>query len=176
MLISRLKIAAFAAAALVGGTITEANASDTLFHQFVGDFGVSTAGWGALPDDSGTISIDVPVGSTVTGAWLYSSTYSQPSTGTPGGTLGGTAVDYSTALGVNASSPTLEAFRADVTSIVAPVINGGPGGTYNFSISETNTLYQDGEALVVVYSNRHSPIKPSGFSTERQPRRETRQA
>jgi PEP-CTERM motif len=151
------------AAALLAGPVTEANASNTLFQQFVGDYGVATAGWGNYPGDSGTISVNVPVGSTVTGAWLYSSTYSQPDTGTPGGTLGGTIVNYSTALGVNPTVPSLEAFRSDVSSIVAPVINGGPGGTYNFSISETNTQFQDGEALVVVYSNPALPNQTIGI-------------
>ena len=40
----------------------------------------------------------------------------------------------------------------NVTSIVSPVINGGPGGIYNFGITESDPS-QDGEALVVVYSN-----------------------
>lgn len=160
MLISRLKSLTLAAA-LLAGLVTEANASDNLFQQFVGNYGVSTAGWGSL-SQTGTISIDVPVGSTVTGAWLYSSTFGQPSEGTPGGTLGGTVVDYNTALGANPDVTSLEAFRADVTGIVAPVVNGGLGGTYNFSITETQPE-QDGEALVVVYSNPTLPTQTVGI-------------
>jgi hypothetical protein len=42
--------------------------------------------------------------------------------------------------------------RWDVTSIVSPVINGGAGGVYDFAITETDGS-QDGEALVVVFTN-----------------------
>jgi hypothetical protein len=169
MLISKLK--AVAVALVFGGMTTAADASDTLFQQFVGDYGVATAGWGNFPGDSGTISVDVPVGSTVTGAWLYSSTYNANSGPSPpidpsliGGTLGGTTVNFNTSLGADPTACCgLEAFRADVTSIVAPTINGGPGGTYNFSISETNTLNQDGEALVIVYTNPANPTQTVGI-------------
>jgi hypothetical protein len=152
MLISRLKITTLAAALLVG-LVTEANASDTLFQQFTGDYGVATSGWGSLAD-SGTMSVSIPVGATVTGAWLYQSTYNLGDAPTaPGGTFGGSDVNYSTALGVNSSACcNLQAYRGDVTSTVASAVDGGPGGTYNFSVSETDTLEQDGEALVVVYS------------------------
>ena len=40
----------------------------------------------------------------------------------------------------------------DVTSIVKPIIDGGAGGIYNFSLTETSSS-QEGEALVVVYTN-----------------------
>ena len=160
MLISRLKNLTLAAA-LLAGLVTEANASDNLFQQFVGNYGVSTAGWGSL-SQTGTISIDVPVGSTVTGAWLYSSTFGQPSEGTPGGTLGGTVVDYNTALGANPDVTSLEAFRADVTGIVAPVVNGGLGGTYNFSITETQRS-KTARPLSSSTRIRPSPLRPSAF-------------
>jgi hypothetical protein len=152
MLISRIKIGTMAAA-LLAGVVTEANASDTLFQQFTGDYGVATSGWGSLAD-SGTMSVSIPVGATVTGAWLYQSTYNLGDSPTaPGGTFGGSDVNYSTALGVNPSAGgNLEAYRGDVTSTVAAAVNGGPGGSYNFSVSETDTAEQDGEALVVVYS------------------------
>jgi hypothetical protein len=152
-MIRKFALAATALAAVIGLT-NAASAADTVFKQYVGDFGVSTAGWGSFDTSSGTISAMVPVGSTVTAAYLYSSTYSFGAPIVPGGTLGGVPVNYGTALGINTSACcNLQAWRADVTSIVAPVINGGPGGTYNFGVSETNTANQDGEALVVVYTN-----------------------
>ncbi|WP_198669469.1 hypothetical protein, partial [Blastomonas sp. UPD001] len=46
--------------------------------------------------------------------------------------------------------------RANVTSLVAPIIDGGPGGTYNFDITEARSSGNsatDGVALVVVYSD-----------------------
>jgi len=39
-----------------------------------------------------------------------------------------------------------------VTSIIKPLIDGGPGGVYDFTVTETSSN-QDGEALVVVFSN-----------------------
>jgi hypothetical protein len=71
----------------------------------------------------------------------------------PGGTFGGSDVNYSTEVGVNSSAGgNLQAYRGDVTSTVAAAVDGGPGGSYNFSVSETDTTEQDGEALVVVYT------------------------
>jgi hypothetical protein len=138
-----LLIAAAAAGALLsaGG----ANASLNVFHVFTGTLGISTGGFGST-SDAGSITANAPAGSTVVAAYLYSSLFSST---TAAGTLNGNALSYSP-LGVN--NGFLQASRADVTSIVAPVINGGPGGAYSFNIQETsgNT---DGEALVVVYSN-----------------------
>lgn len=127
---------------MVGGS---AQASLTTFQTFVGSYGVSTDGWGSTTQ-AGVISAFVPVGATVTAAYLYTSTYTNVAG--RGGSLAGTAVNYSTLLGTNVG---LEAARADVTSIVKPLVDGGPGGAYNFTITETSSG-QDGSALVVVYS------------------------
>jgi PEP-CTERM motif len=134
--------AACALGCLVGGS---AHASLTTFQTFVGTYGVSTDGWGSTTQ-AGTISAFVPVGATVTAAYLYTSTAF--GVGGIGGSLAGTGVNYSTLLGANG---VLQAARADVTGIVKPLIDGGVGGTYNFSITETSGN-QDGSALVVVYS------------------------
>jgi hypothetical protein len=56
----------------------------------------------------------------------------------------------------------LSTARADVTSVVAPVIDGGPGGIYNFTVTEASAS-QDGEALVVVYSNPLLPVGTVGI-------------
>jgi hypothetical protein len=155
------------AAATVMGVVafgSAAQASDTLFQTFVGNYGVSTSGWGSASSSTGTISTEsIAAGSTVTAAYLYTSTYSgqgpsdvQPPI-TPTGSLNGTSVNYNTALGLNSSAcSSLQAWRADVTSIVQSEINGGPGGVYNFTVGEgitTGEGAQDGEALVVVYQN-----------------------
>jgi hypothetical protein len=132
-----------------------AAASLTTFVTFVGNVDVSTDGWGSITQ-SGSIQASVPVGATVLGAYLYSSMFT---VGTPGGTLGGLPVVYTTPLGFTGG---LQAWRSDVTAIVAPVINGGPGGVYNFSITETNGS-QDGEALVVVYQLASLPITTVGI-------------
>jgi len=147
---------------LAAGT---AQASLTSFQTFTGTVAVSTDGFGST-SNSGTISASVPVGATVLGAYLYTATFlNQTHTGV-GGTLNGTAIPYGapvpnpspSALGCCA----LASARADVTSIVAPIINGGPGGIYNFTITETSSS-QDGEALVVVYSLASLPVATVGI-------------
>jgi hypothetical protein len=158
-----LRNKAVLAAAMITGVAafaSSAQASDTLFQQYIGDYGISTSGWGSITD-SGTISTSaIAAGSTVTAAYLYTSTYDENGSSifTPSGTLNGTTLNY-TGLGVNVGEDCcdLEAFRADVTSTVSAAINGGAGGVYNFSITEApgqnTSAGQDGEALVVVYSN-----------------------
>ena len=139
---------------LVGVAIlrpTPADAALTQFQTFTGPVGLSTDGFGSL-SGSGTISASVPAGATVLAAYLYTSTNNNPTLTGVGGTLNGTPVTY-TSLGTNTDACCgLTAARANVTAIVAPVINGGAGGVYNFAVTETSSLTQDGEALVVVYS------------------------
>lgn len=143
---------AIAAAGLLA--VGNAHASLASFQTFVGNYGVSTDGFGSL-SNSGIISASVPAGATVVAAYLYTAVFrNQAHTGV-GGTLNGNAVAYGPS--VPNTSPTalgccaLSSARADVTAIVAPVINGGPGGIYDFTVTETSPN-QDGEALVVVYS------------------------
>ena len=138
-----------------------AHASLTAYQQYVGNVDYSSDGFGST-SQSGTISASVPVGSTVLAAYLYTSTFYNASMSGVGGTLNGNAVSY-TPLGVNAASCcSLVAGRTDVTSIVKPLIDGGAGGVYNFTITETSSS-QDGEALVVVYSNPSLGISTVGI-------------
>jgi len=134
-----------------------AHASLTAFQQYVGTYGYSSDGFGSTTQ-SGTISASVPAGSTVLAAYLYTSTFASDLTGV-GGTLNGTGVSY-TSLGTLAGF--LTAGRSDVTSIVKPIIDGGIGGVYNFTVTETSSV-QDGEALVVVYSNPSLGISTIGI-------------
>lgn len=149
MKLIRMMLAAAAASLALGG----AQASLTPFQQWTGNVDVSTDGWGS-ESQVGVISANVPVGSTVLAAYLYTSTYQTNSLVGISATLNGTNVGAFTSLGANLLIPNfwLTAGRNDVTSIVKPIIDGGPGGLYNFSITETSAL-QDGEGLVVVYSN-----------------------
>ena len=127
---------------------TKSEAALTTFKTFVGSVGVSTDGMGSSTN-SGTLTANVPAGATVLGAYLYAGVFFD--TTIPGAnTFGGTAVSYAD-LGVNAGF--LRAARADVTSIVAPIVNGGPGGAYNFTLVEAGADNQSGGALVVVYSD-----------------------
>ena len=127
-----------------------ANAALTPFQTFNGHYGLSTDGLG-MSAASGTISAFVPAGSTVTAAYLYKSTNNYSSGGT-GISLNGNNLAFGP-LSVNASYTALASARADVTSLVAGVVNGGAGGTYTFNVGEQNSGATDGTALVVVYEN-----------------------
>jgi hypothetical protein len=139
---------------------TPANASLTLFQQFSGNVGLSTDGAGSTANSYG-ISAFVPTGATVVGAYLYQTNVSTAPLQTV--TFGGNTLSF-TALGGNYG-----AARADVTSIVSPIINGGAGGTYNFTVGEGSSSVTDGTALVVVYNLASLPTQTvailDGFAT-----------
>jgi|CXWL01.1.fsa_nt_gi hypothetical protein len=137
-----------------------AHASLTAFQQFTGDgMRVSSDGFGST-SQAGTISAFVPAGSTVVAAYLYTSTFGNTTLAGVGGTLAGVGVGAFTHLGTNIGF--LTAGRTDVTSIIKPLIDGGPGGTYNFAITETHGS-QDGESLVVVYRDGTTGINTVGI-------------
>ena len=147
-------------AMLAAGILCGAGASEaslTSFRTFSGNVGYSSDGFGSTAS-SGTISALVPIGSTVLAAYLYTSTFNGFNSSYTS-TLNGSNVTYS-ALPANipGNGLTLQAARADVTSIIAPLVNAGPGGVYNFTVTESNTGAMDGEALVVVYSNPANAI------------------
>ena len=121
---------------------TPSHASLTAFRSFNGKVGVSTDGFGST-SNSGTISASVPVGSTVLEAYLYTA-YFNSSTGS-GATLGGSAVTFGPAVNQTPTCCGLGSRRANVTSLVKPIIDAGPGGVYDFSITEASSN-QDGEA------------------------------
>jgi hypothetical protein len=153
-------------AALLALAVPTASASLTTFTSFTGNVGVSVNGGGSVQSTlPNGLTAEVPAGSTVLGAYLYTSTNSFSFT-SAGGTLNGTTVNY-TALPANPTSPSLQAGRADVTSIVSAAVNPGgasaTGGVYNFSVTEANTYGQDGEVLVVVYSNATIPTSSVGI-------------
>ncbi len=142
-----------AATMLAGaGAAGQANASLSLFNSFTGNEAVSTDGCGSTTQ-SCTLQSLVPTGSTIQAAYLYSSMFGQPGSGNPSGTtlnLGASSVAPTfTALGTNAVAG-LQAYRADVTSFVQNNIT--LGSTTTWTAKETNGS-QDGEALVVVWSN-----------------------
>lgn len=126
-------------------------ASLSTFQQFTGPVGYSSDGFGSL-SNNGTISASVPVGSTVLAAYLYSASFLNSTGEGVGGTLNGTPVAYGGFVLNSAVCCDLGFRRADVTSILKPIIDAGPGGVYDFNVTETSSS-QDGEALVVVYSN-----------------------
>jgi hypothetical protein len=131
------------------------------FQSYTGNVAMSTDGFGSTTN-SGMIYASVPSGSTVLAAYLYTATHSTG--GTPGVTLGGTAVTFGPRVPNATACCSLASFRSDVTSIVAPVINGGPGGVYDFDVVETALGFNvDGSALVVVYENPALPDATVGI-------------
>jgi hypothetical protein len=143
-----------------------ANASLTTFQTYVGNVSYSSDGFASV-SQSGVISASVPAGSTVLAAYLYSATNFNPTGAGVGATLDGSAVTFSTFVLNTGVCCNLGMSRADVTSIVKPIIDAGPGGIYDFDITEASGS-QDGEALVVVYSNASLPTSTvailDGFS------------
>ena len=136
----------------------QANASVTTLQTYVGQDSLSTGGCGTTSTSCSFTSI-VPTGSTVVSAYLYSSLI--PGGTAPTGTLNGTTVSYATALGANPYG--LQAYRADVTSIVTPIVASATTSNLSFNVTEGNTSNQDGEALVIVYSNPSLPTQTVGI-------------
>jgi hypothetical protein len=141
----------------VVGLTQPAEASLVAFQSFTGNVALSSDGFGSL-NQVGNATINAPVGSKVKGAYLYTSTFSSSAALNAGGSINGNSVSY-TGLGLNNG---LQAGYADVTSIVAPVIDGGPGGPYVFILRETQAV-QDGTGLVVVFENAALPIATVGI-------------
>ena len=138
-----------------------ASAGLTTYKTFVGNVGLSTDGFGST-SNSGTISASVPLGATVLAAYLYTATYTFGAPVNATATLGGTAVAFGASVPNGTACCGIASQRADVTAIVAPIINGGAGGVYDFSITE-GSANQDGEALVVVYSLPSLPVSTVGL-------------
>jgi len=134
---------------------TMANASLVLLESFNGNVGISSDGFGINGGTDGIISASVPVGSTVERAYLYTAGNSN----TIGGvTFNGNAVVFGPSVLNTDAGGGLVSARSDVTTMIKPTIDGGAGGIYNFSISEGSTASgQDGQALVVVFSNPSLP-------------------
>jgi hypothetical protein len=146
----RIQTRLLAAAALSAAVFaTPASAALSVSDIYTGTYGLSTDGGGSNLG-SYTISAFVPAGATVTAAYLYQSTYSGTTYG--GITLNGNALSFGAA-SINSTTTNLASSRADVTSFLSPIINGGVGGTYNFTVDEGGDSFGiDGTALVVVYS------------------------
>lgn len=154
---SKQAFAGIAAAIALAFGATAAHASLTPFQTFTGNVGYSSDGFGSS-SGSGTISALVPVGATVLGAYLYTTTYAGYNASYTS-TLNGTNVSYTALAANNPGNGFIgQAARADVTSIVKPLVDTGAGGVYNFRVTESNTSAQDGEALVVVYSLPSLPV------------------
>ncbi|MHA6724279.1 PEPxxWA-CTERM sorting domain-containing protein [Sphingomonas sp. RS2018] len=148
MLKKTVALALTATAGLMAAT--PANAALTLFQQYSGNVGLSTAGAGSTASSYG-VNAFVPFGATVISAHLYQTNVQNQAMQSV--SLNGNALTFSSLGG------SYGAGRADVTSIVSSVVNGGAGGTYNFTVGEGVSGLTDGTALVVVYSLASLPTQ-----------------
>lgn len=137
-----------------------AQASLLTSDSYVGNYAVSTDGWGGT-DGVGVISASVMGGSNIAAAYLYSTNVSGNSIAPSELTFGGTNITTFANLGTNDTN--LTAFRSDVTSIVQSAIGAG-GGIFDFDITEGSQRFSiDGHALVVVYENAALPQASVGI-------------
>lgn len=174
-MLTRKSLLLLVGSAFTLGSASSAFATLTTFQAFTGNVGVSVNGGGSLLNTlPNGLTAEVPAGSTVIAAYLYTSTYggigatagSIAPQGSAGGTFNGTTVNY-TALIPNSSDAGLQAGRTDVTSLVKAEINPSGnlavGGVYNFAVTESNSSNQDGEILDVIYSNPSLPTQSIGI-------------
>lgn len=137
-----------------------ASAALSVNYQFNGQGNWSLDGCGSSSNVC-DISAEVPVGSTIETAFLYSSktpgAVATPTVDFDGSTYSG--VDW-THLGANAVS--LSAYRADVTAQVVSKIGGGNASPFTFSVlSESSSV--DGEVLAIIYSNPAESTRTIAF-------------
>ena len=143
------------AVAAVGLFANSAHAALEAFQAYNGNVAVSSDGFGTTLATDGTLTANIPAGSTIVAAFLYTAT--NFTSATPTATLNGNAVSYGPRVPNGTACCSLASFRADVTSIVSAAYDGN-GGAYDFSYNEgAQNGVTDGSALIVVYRNASLP-------------------
>ncbi|MBS0424042.1 MAG: PEP-CTERM sorting domain-containing protein [Proteobacteria bacterium] len=136
-------------AGLMGIILSSPASAGMSVRSTFSDAALSIDGWGSQSTSSGFLQTDIPAGSTVLGAYLYSSAVW--SSGVAGDvTLNGNFLSSASGLLLPTSNP-VHTNIYDVTSFMKPAIESSAGGLQNWSISESG--YTDGEVLVVAYKN-----------------------
>ncbi len=150
------------ATAVVSATV---HAQLAPIYQFNGNGNWSLSAVGSNNTPVGNLLAQVPVGSTIQKAFLFSSQYSTAFV--PDVTLGSTEYSGSvwTELGPNASSDlALQAWYTDVTPQITALVGGGAATDFSIPVTENvNNATTDGEILAIVYSNPSSPKASIGF-------------
>ena len=170
-MIKRHLFRSLVATALAGFSFSAA-ASLIPVEIFNGNVGVSIDGIGSNANPVGTVQAEIPLGSTILRAYLYSAgtpigpNFGGPSTlaayNSAGITLAGNAItNFSALVGAVSTRADIDRWataRADVTTLVQGL--AGAGGNFSWSVTEgTLNTTIDGEVLVIVYSN---PALPTG--------------
>jgi len=159
---------------ILAATLFASGASAALIPVgiFNGPVGVSIDGIGSNSTPVGNVQADIPVGSTILKAYLYSAGTPYPwyddsprtlaDYNSAGITLAGNAItNFSALVGAVSTRADIGQWytaRADVTDLVTALVGGG-SGLFNWSVDEgTKNNRIDGEVLVVVYSNPGLPV------------------
>jgi hypothetical protein len=145
------KTSVIATVVAVGGVVLNVPAYADVLALRAGfpDAALSIDGWGSASSKDGFLQTDIASGSTVLGAYLYSSRVWDR--GVAGDvTLNGTFLPSAGGTLLPSANPA-QTRVYDVTSFMKPAIESSPGGLQNWSISENGDT--DGEVLVVAYRN-----------------------
>ena len=127
------------------------SSADRSLDPTIAETGLISASIDGCGSNASSCTVDVakPVGATVRRAFLASSTFGYI---IPSGTItiNGTPVDWDESSAVSF----LRSFGADVTDIVAPIVDAAPAGTVTLTIGEGgNTTSIDGSALTVIFDD-----------------------
>lgn len=102
--------------------------------------------------ETGVIDVEKPAGATVRGAYMAAA-----STGFSSRTLadGDISIDGNPVSWDIVTNSNISSFNhwADVTSIVAPIVDAAPAGTVSLTISEVNSSGIDGSILAVIFDD-----------------------
>lgn len=138
-----------AAVAVMGMAVSLPAAANMSVRSIFADAALSIDAWGSESASSGFLQTDIPLGSVVLGAYLYSSDVW--GSGVAGDvTLNGTFLSSASGSLLPSSNPAHTRVY-DVTSFMKPAIESSAGGLQNWSIAENG--FTDGEVLVVAYQN-----------------------
>jgi hypothetical protein len=164
----RTALAVFGSVLLIGLSCSSARAQLTPSFTWSGNGNWSLDAIGSNNTPVGNVLADVPLGSTVVKAFLYSSIYNNSTTSpqVPNVTLGGTTYSGSdwTQLPPDSSVTVLDAYRTDVTAQMQAAIGGGSATPFSFVVNEnTNNDGTDGEVLAIAYSNPADPAVTIAF-------------
>jgi hypothetical protein len=153
-LMNKLKkqLLGLAGASLLAIGAAPAYASLAPFQTYSGNVSLSTDG----VSDGGSLTANIPSGSTIVAAYLYTAGYGGGGTST---TLNSVIPTYGPQVPNATACCGLASYRADVTSILTSAYDGRASGIYSLTYSEDGgqAAAIDGSALVVVYSNAALP-------------------
>ncbi len=123
--------------------------------QYFANAALSIDGLGVRGSGTGQLQANIPSGSQILGAYLYTSSIWGATFVSPGIVfpvrLNGTLLTPSAGTLLSPDVNPVNTIRYDVTNIVSSAIQGGSGGLYNFNLQETGD--NEGSVLVIAYRN-----------------------